>query len=329
MKMMMGKLGTPKKHFYLARANGKVIARLGTKVHTAEGKTRLHFGFFECHPNYPNATKALVDLAHSQFPELEMMGPFHFRQEDPYVGVLVEGFQHDPYFMMPYNPQSYDKLLKESGMTSAMDLFTYEVNGNDGLPKVVLENSAKAKRELNLTIRTLDPKNLRKEARTIASIFNEALKDNWGFEEFLDEQVDEMVTMFKAFIDPRVVAFAQVNGEDIGCLIMIPNYNHVLKPAKGKIGLGLLMRYLTRAKTTKSIRGYALGVLKKYQGHGVGSALTDAMFEIGVPLGYVDCEISWVLASNSSMNELAKAMGGKQNKVYRIYSKAPVNATRN
>src|ERR1700722_14879902 len=65
MKMMMGKLGTPKKNFYLARANGKVVARLGAKVHTAEGKTRLHFGFYECHPDYPEATKALVDMAHS------------------------------------------------------------------------------------------------------------------------------------------------------------------------------------------------------------------------------------------------------------------------
>jgi len=330
MKMMMGKLGTPQKHFFLAKVGGQNVARLGIKTHTNEGHTRLHFGFFECHPQYPEAAKALIDFAHAKYPQLEMMGPFHFRQEDPYVGVLVEGFELAPFFMMPYNPPTYDKILKGCGLASTMDLFTYQVNGYEGLPEIVKENALKAKKELNLTIRTLDPKNLNKEARIIAEIFNEALSENWGFEEFLDEQVKEMVMLFKLFIDPRVVAFAQVDGKDIGCLIMIPNYNHIIKPSKGKLGLGLLMRYFGRNKTTNSIRGYALGVLKKYQGHGVGSALTDAMFKIGVPIGYAECEISWILANNNSMNELAKAMGGKQNKVYRIYSKAPLNnATRN
>jgi GNAT superfamily N-acetyltransferase len=330
MKMMMGKLGTPQKHFFLARVDGKPVARLGAKVHSVEGHTRLHFGFFECHPKYPEATKSLVNAAHAKYPHLEMMGPFHFRQEDPYVGVLVEGFHKTPYFMMPFNPPEYDTFLKDCGMTTAMDLFTYQLNGEEGLPEIVKTNAIKATKELNLTIRQLDPKNLNRDARIIAGIFNEALSDNWGFEEFLDEQVKEMVTLFKLFIDHRVVAFAQVDGKDIGCLIMIPNYNHLIKPSKGKLGPGLLMRYLTRAKTTNSIRGYALGVLKKYQGHGVGSALTDAMFKIGIPLGYKECEISWILANNNPMNDLAKAMGGKQNKVYRIYSKAPIsNATHN
>src|ERR1700683_4213386 len=89
MKMMMGKIKASQKHFYIAKIGGKTVARLGTKVHTAEGHTRLHFGFYECDPQYPKATKALIDLAHSKYPNLEMTGPYQFRQEDLYVGVLV------------------------------------------------------------------------------------------------------------------------------------------------------------------------------------------------------------------------------------------------
>src|ERR1700678_4132645 len=129
MKMMMGKLGAPQKHFFLAKMGGKAVARLGVKTHTNEGHTRLHFGFFECHPDYPQATKAMIDKAHAMYPALEMMGPFQFRQEDPYVGVLVEGFQLDPYFMMPYNPPSYDSMMKAAGLSGTMDLFTYQLNG--------------------------------------------------------------------------------------------------------------------------------------------------------------------------------------------------------
>lgn len=325
MKMMMGKLGTPQKHFFLAEVNGKPVARLGVKTHTSGGHERLHFGFFECSEKYPEAAKLLVEHAHKMYPHLEMMGPFHFRQEDPYIGVLVQGFQYDPYFLMPFNPPSYDVMLKDSGMEGAMDLFTYDLRRSEGLPPLVLENSKKCHEKLNLTMRTLNPKKLREEARIIAEIFNEALADNWGFEEFLEAQIDEMVTMLKLFIDHRVVAFAQVDGKDIGCLLMIPNYNHLIKPSKGKLGPGLILRYLNRAKTTHTIRGYALGVLKKYQGMGVGSALTDEMFKIGAVCGYEEAEVSWVLANNSPMNELAKAMGGKQNKVYRIYSRKPLS----
>ncbi len=193
------------------------------------------------------------------------------------------------------------------------------------MPPLIFENAKAANDKLNLKMRTLDPNDLQKEARIISGIFNEALADNWGFEEFTNNQIQEMVTMLKLFIDPRIVAFAQVDGKDIGCLLMIPNYNHLIKPCLGKIGPGLLWRYFQRNKTTKSVRGYALGVLKKYQGLGVGSALTAEMLRIGMTTEYSECEVSWVLANNSPMNELAKAMGGKQSKVYRIYQKTPIN----
>src|SRR5437016_745726 len=82
MKMMMGKVGTPQKHFFLAYSannpHGEPIARLGAKVHSMNGHERLHFGFFECNPQYPEAAKLLIDHAHSMYPHLEMMGPFHF-----------------------------------------------------------------------------------------------------------------------------------------------------------------------------------------------------------------------------------------------------------
>lgn len=327
-RMMLGKLGQPQKHLFLANRGTQNVARLAVKVHKVEGEERLHFGFFECDPNFPEAAKLLIEHAHSLYPHLELMGPYNFRQEDPYIGVLIEGFEKSPYFMMSYNHREYDKILMDSGVEKAMDLFTYELKKSEGVPQLIASNAAKAKAE-GIEFRTLDPKNLRNESRIIAGIFNEALRENWGFEEFLESQIDEMVLMFKFFIDPRVVLFARHNGQDVGCLIMIPDFNHLIKPCRGRLTLGLIQRYLNRWKTTEKVRGYALGVLKKYQSKGLGSALTEEMFNICKNLPYEFCEISWVLASNGPMNELSKAMGGKQNKVYRIYKKAPVHKTIN
>ena len=190
MKMMMGKLGTPHKHFWLAYANGKPVARLGAKVHKTGEHERLHFGFFECQEAYPESDKLLIEKAHSLYPQLEMMGPFHFRQEDTYVGVLVQGFEYDPYFMMPYNSPAYDGMLKSAGLNGVMDLFTYDMTKTETTPELIQNHAAKVRSE-GYTTRALDPKKLKQEARIIARIFNEALSNNWGFEEFLDDQVNE------------------------------------------------------------------------------------------------------------------------------------------
>jgi len=320
-KMMMGKLGTPQKHFFLAFKNGEPVARLGVKVHTYQGKSSLHFGFYECAKSHKDATFKLFKKAQEMYPDLPMMGPFHFRQEDPYVGVLVQGFQYDPYFLMPYNPPHYQEYLEDAGFKTAMDLFTYDVEGKDGLPQEILDKGQDAMDKHGIVMRPLNRKKLNEEAKIIAGIFNNALQDNWGYEEFDQAQINEMVMLLKMFIDPRVVTFAMKDGKEIGCLVMIPNYNPLIKPSQGRVNPALVWRFLTQKKTMTTIRGYALGVLKKYHGLGVGSALTADMYERGLGVGYDKCEISWILASNHPMNELSKAMGGKQNKVYRIYEK--------
>ncbi len=323
LKMMIGDLNSPNKHLFMALKDNQCVARVGFKTHKHNGKEFLHFGFFECHEGHQDAAKALIDKGHSLYPNLPMRGPFHFRMEDPYIGVLVEGYDEDPYFLMSYNPPYYDEYLKNCGMVKAMDLFTYELSTAQKVDPLITENANKA-RSNGYKIRFVDKKKLKDEARTIARIFNDALSNNWGFEEFIESQVNEMVLMFKFFLDLRVIAIVHKDGKDIGCLIMIPNFNSVIKASKGKLTLGTILRYFNRYKYTGGrLRGYALGVLKEHHGQGLGSLLVDEMYKIGARIGYNHAEISWVLANNGPMNELSKAMNGKQNKIYRVYDKFP------
>src|SRR5690606_38008887 len=218
----------------------------------------------------------------------------------------------------------YGEYLEKCGLTKTMDLYTYELSAARPVDKLIVENANRA-RQNGYRIRFPDKKKLREEATIIAKIFNDALSENWGFEEFIKEQVDEMVLMFKFFLDLRVIALVHKGGKDVGCLIMIPNFNSMIKPSKGKLTLSLLWRYLRRQKYTDGkLRGYALGVLKEHHGQGIGSLLVDEMYKIGPSLGYNYAEISWVLANNGPMNELSKAMNGKQSKVYRIYDRTPL-----
>ncbi len=323
-KMMLGKLPRPSVcAAYVVDSSGRPVARMAAKVHQHGKNTTLNFGFFECCEGFPKATKMLVERMKAFRPDLKLMGPFHFRMEDPYIGVLTEGFDKDPYFLMPYNPPYYASYLEAAGLRRMMDLFTYSAHQSDIHRMPVIHENAKKAKAAGVTVRTLDMKRLPEEARIIARIFNDALSKNWGFEEFLDEQVKEMVTMFKLFIDPRVVAFAEHKGKPVGCLLMLPNYNSVIKKAKrGRITARLVWDYLRYRRKLNSIRGYALGVLKEAHGLGIGSFLTEYMYHHGGEAGYMNCEISWVLSNNGPMNELSKAMNGKQNKVYTIFERS-------
>lgn len=318
MKMMMGKLGTPEKHFFLAYHRDQVVARIGCKTHKHGAKTTLHFGFFECVEGHSEAVRLLLENVRRLFPDLKLMGPFHFRLEDPYVGVLVDGFNFDPCFLMPFNPPYYDEYLKAAGLGTAMDLYTYHAEAANGLPKSLLDNAADAKSR-GFKMRPMDPKAIRKEATTIQGIFNDALSKNWGYEEFLDEQVNEMVMLLRTFIDPRVVFFVGQGDRDVGCLIMIPDYNPLIKSGRGRLSPKVIWDFLTKKKTIHHLRGYALGVLREFHGQKIASLVVDYAWTECVKAGYNTGEISWILASNGPMNELSKHLGGQQSKTYRIY----------
>lgn len=323
MKMMLGKLNTPQKHFFLAYNNEQPVARLGIKVHSHKNEKNLHFGFFECLPEEKETAQALFQHAHNLYPDLKLVGPYHFRMEDPYIGCLIDGFDADPFFLMSYNPKYYGEFIESAGFEKVMDLFTYPLSDQMQLPQALYTSSEKALKA-GVTIRTLNKKKLRQEAKIIAHIFNDALSRNWGYEEFQRGQINEMVMLFRFFVDPRIVYIAELNGKPTGCLIMLPDYNPALKGSKGRITLPLIRKFLKIKHHGNRARGYALGVLKEAHGLGIGSLLITNGLKQMPPIGYTVGEISWVLENNGPMNELSNAMSGTYNKIYRIYAKNPI-----
>ena len=319
MKSLIGRLNSPKKHLLIASENNNDVARIAFKVHKLQSENYLHFGFFECKEGYGEAVKKLISWGQNKYPYLSLKGPYHFTMEDPYIGVLVEGFDQMPYFLMSYNLPYYDSYLQSAGLKKAMNLLTYPLIRDTQLD--FLKGQTQKAKDHGVTIRFVNVKEFEKEARIVAGIFNQALSNNWGFEEFQENQIREMISIFKFVIDPRTVALAVKDGKDVGCLIMVPNYNPILKPHKGRITPLLIYKYLRRYKLFESIRGYALGVLKEHHHMGIASLLITKMFERARKCGYKTCEISWVLSNNESMNSFGQNLSktGKHSKTYRVY----------
>ncbi len=320
-KMLIGSYKNPKTHLLLYKREGSIIARLGVKKHIHEGKEYSHFGFFEAIPNEDKAIAELFSYAESLYPSLKFIGPYSFRMEDPYMGLMVAGFEQDPYFMMPYHPDYYADYFNKNGFKNEMEVIAYDTNHKVKLPQKMFDR-AKQCEDSGFKIRWADQNSLPKEVKSIAKMFNNALADNWGFEEILDDQVKDLFMLFRFFARREIVSIAHKENEDVASLIMLPNFNKVLKEFKGKLTVKTVFNILFKKNSIDEVRGYALGVKKKFHGEGLGSFLAARTWEKCVnELGFKSAQISWILDSNDSMKNLTLQMEGKPNRKYRIYSK--------
>lgn len=326
LRMLVGNLGEPGKRILLALEDGEPVARLGVKIHRTADSTALHFGFVECLEGQGDALVRLVEEAHQLSPELPMLGPVHFALEDTYSGLLVEGFEHEPYFLMPYNPPYYCDYLEQAGMHKVKDLLAHRF-----LPENVrldlAEQTARKAQKCGIEVRLLNRSRLTQEVRSMVDVFDSALAGNWGFEPIDEERIQDLILLTRFFLDPKAVWLASHEGRDVGSLFVLPNYNPLIKAARGRLTPGFFLRFLRWRRYVDSFRGYGLGVRQELSeqmlGALVAGALANALLSRGQQQRWRALEVSWVLEDNVRMNTLARALGGSRYKVYRLFQRPP------
>jgi len=318
----MGKLHQSDKLFGVVYRDNQPVARAGFKIHRCHGYEAVHFGYFEALPDTQAEVNSLIEWGHQLAPHLPMRGPHQFRLEDPYTGLLVDGFDYEPHFLMSYNPPYYEGLLAGAGLTKSMDLYTYRYLRDDIKPDIMQSRAQRAAAK-GIVVERMQAGDLRRQVDRIAEVFNDALSQNWGFEPIEGEQLADLMLLARWVLDPNMVFLAYQNSHPIGCLIILPNLNPMLRASRGKLNHRLIWKYLTRRRWVDSYRGYALGVRKEYRADEVTAALIHAALLRGKEIAWRELEISWVLESNRPMNALASALGGKRSKVYRLLERPP------
>lgn len=282
------------------------------------------FGFYEAIDDQSVADALLAaatDWLHARGVS-KMIGPCNFRLEDPAPGFLTKGFAYRPMFMMAYSKPYYPQQVERAGCTSVMDLHSYSVDKEHPLPPDLLSRAAQAASIPGMRVRCIRMARLYEEAELIRQLMNEALKNNWGFVPFSEAHVRKMARDLKMLADPRIILIAEVEGRPVGVVINLPNYYDILADCDGRLfPKGLYRMWRCRDRIT-SLRGYAMGILPEYQGHGVGCLLLRESYANGMAAGYLTGEITWILGSNKGMNELAQFLGGQQQKAYRLYQKS-------
>jgi len=115
---------------FLAVRQGQVCGRIAAIVNRAHNERyeerRGFFGFFESVDDQQVAD-ALLDAVRIWLAEqgiYRLRGPTNPSMNYE-VGLLIDGFDTPPMFMMTYNPPYYQKLLENYGLRKAQDLYAF------------------------------------------------------------------------------------------------------------------------------------------------------------------------------------------------------------
>jgi hypothetical protein len=315
---------------WLAYRGDKLVGRISAQIDSLH--LELHkdgagfFGMLDAEDN-PETFAALFAAAEEWLRSegiKRVRGPLSLSINDE-VGLLVDGFDTSPYFMMGHSKPYYGKHIEQAGYHKAKDMLAYVVEPNFPAPKVMKRLLGKSKQ--SITVRPLDRKRFDEELAVLRDIFNDAWSDNWGFVPFTEAEFKDLGHTLKVLIASELIQIAEVDGVPAAFIVALPNVNEVIKDFGGKLAPFNWVKLLwnLKVKFPKSSRVPLMGVRRSFHntplGPGLAFLVIDAVRHHLVARGVEQVELSWILEDNDGMRNIIEAIGGRDYKRYRVYEK--------
>lgn len=311
----------------LKDAEGQFIGRIAAFInYEKSGKNPQPtggIGFFEC-INDQKAARLLFDTAKAWLQEkgMEAMdGPVNFGENDKFWGLLIHGYK-PPSLGMNYNPPYYRELFESYGFQKLYDQLTNFLDAAIPLPERFTKISDWVMKKPGYSFRHFDKKQFDKFAADFIEIYNDAWSTFENFSPIELGTVKESFRQMKPIMDEKIIWFAYYNEEPIAAILCLPDVNQLLKHVNGKLNLWGKLKFFWYSKTATvdRLRIIVMGCKKKFQNHGIESALIRCLQEEVLPRNIIKgVELAWVGDFNDKMLALHEATGAIQDKIHRTY----------
>lgn len=305
---------------------GRVAAFINKKTAKSTNVVCGGMGFFEC-INNEEAAFTLFKTCQDWLAQREMQameGPINFGERDKWWGLLVDGFDKEPNYCMPYTLPYYKAFFENYGFQDYFKQYTYERPVLLPLPQTYLDKAERIKRDPAYHFEYISKKKLEKYADDFQVIYNAAWGKHVGVKGMNKAQAMSIMQQLKPVLDEEIVWFAYHDSRPIGFFIMIPELNQIFKYCKGKFGLlqKLIFVYHQWRKTCRKMYGVAFGIIPEFQGKGLEGAIVQAAAKVVQHNGrYDDFEMNWIGDFNPKMMHVAESIGGTIGKVHITYRK--------
>ena len=313
----------------LAQRGGRVVGRLAVIVNHIHNRKynerRGFFGFFECVDD-ATVARSLFEAAHAWLRQRGMTavrGPVN-PSLNYTCGLLVDGFDRPPCFLMTYNPPYYAALVESCGFTKSQDMYAYEVDMSRLAALTARYKPAvlAALESFKLVIRPFDPGKYQKQTETYLDIYNRSLEGTWGFTPLQPREARHIAGELRHVIVPQLAVFAEIGGQTIGAVLALLDYNQILRKLNGRLFPFGFARLLTGRRHITAARVMAITMVPGYQNAGLGIVLLDNLVGAVAEWGIERYEFSWVLESNVRSRGTLERAETKITSTYRLYDRA-------
>lgn len=316
---------------FLAIENGRPAGRVAAMVNHSHnqryGDKTGFFGFFEA----VNNREVAADLLGAAEEWLRgrgcdtILGPV-CPDTNNELGVLVDGYDSPPFFMLAHNPPYYREVFEGLGYVKARDFYSYWLSCSGFIAEGKLRRVQSAiMKRYPITIRAGNIHRLESELELIGDIYNDAFAHHWGFVPMTRQDIRFFANDVRLIMDPELVLFAEYAGEPAGFLLALPNINETLiKIRDGRLYPFGWLTYLRNRSKIKGVRVLTIGVKQKFQSFGLGSVFYPEIHRRICERGYTHAEMSWIVEDNVMMNRAAQLLGGHVYKTYRLFQKGLV-----
>lgn len=317
---------------FLVRRGDRPVGRVLAIVNHAHNRRyddkRGFFGFFECEDDL-DAAVALFSAAGQWLRDrgmTDVRGPVH-PSLNYECGLLVDGFDSPPTFLIPYHRDYYGQLVEGAGFVKCQDLFSYEAHVDiledlDPKLKFVINE---ATRRFDVTCRPIDRKRFLADVRSFLEIYNLSLQQTWGYVPMSESEIDHQAAGLKYLIVPELTSIAEIDGKAVGAGFGLLDYNQIIRQIDGRLFPFGWLRLLMGKRKIDRLRLISTNVLPEYQKWGLGLVTLARILPDAIDFGIEIGEFSWVLESNSLSRGTIERGGAKRTKVHRIYDRSLVD----
>lgn len=317
--------------FFLAWRDGRPVGRISAQIDALyeprDGLPTGLFGQFEAEDD-PAIGGALIDAARRWLASrgiARIQGPFNLNINQE-VGLLVEGFDSPPYFLMGHGRSCYPSHMEAAGLRPAKDLLAYELPVRFEAPKAM----QRILRSLgdNVRLRSIRRSHVSVDLEILRTLFNDAWRDNWGFVPFTAAEFQAIGRELVRLLPPEFIQIAEIGKQPQAFIVLVPNLNEAIRDLDGRLmplGWARLMWRLF-VRYPGSGRVPLMGVRRQHHATRLGAALALALInglrQPAIDKGLSRVELSWILEDNGGMRSIIESLGGSVSKRYRVYEGA-------
>lgn len=302
-------------HFVL-RQDGRPAGRIAGIVHPAyaerHGRPVGFFGFLDA-PLTRAAQEPLLEAAAGwvrRHGMTHLAGPYNYWSGAEF-GVLTSAWDRPTASFQTWNPAGLQELLTGLGFAPRSEMAGYEIAVPElgAVREPLLAAAERFGQAGGITTRAFDLGRYRADAEIIRELFAQAFARSAEVLPYPPDVFDSMLDPMKPLLDPELIRFAERDGEPIGFVLTIPNFNDMLARLQGRLGLVGLLRLRSLVRRIDSAVILLLGV-RPGQPMGVAHVLfADTLLAVEKG-GYQTVHTTWVHEENAVMRGLLGSLVG-------------------